>query len=193
MSMPAMPRHDWTIDAVEELIDQRDGLAPRFELVDDALLVTPAPTGRHQRIIFRLSVLLDEYVRLHRLGEVRLGPAEVRLTPDTRFEPDLFVVPTVAGRLPRADTPVTRLLLAAEAVSPDSARHDRITKRRFFQAQHVPEYWVIDGEAQTFEIWRPGDERAALIDEHLVWQPEAVAEPFELDVRRFFAEIADEV
>ncbi|HEY4216688.1 MAG TPA: Uma2 family endonuclease [Gemmatimonadaceae bacterium] len=193
MSMPASPRRVWNLDAIEELIDKRDGLAPRLELVNGNLLVTPAPTGRHQRIVFRLSVLLDAYVRRHRLGEVRLGPAEVRLSPDTRCEPDLFVVPAVSGKLPRANDPVTRLLLAVEVVSAGSARHDRITKRRFFQTHGVPEYWVVDGESETFEIWRPEDERPALIDDRIVWHPEAATVPLELDLRSFFADIADDV
>jgi hypothetical protein len=44
----------------------------------------------------------------------------------------------------------------------------------------------------AFEVWRPGDERAALIDGQLVWRPGANDPPFELDVPRFFADIADE-
>ena len=192
MSMPALRQHRWTIEEVYKLLDERQGLTPRYELVDGALLVTPAPTGRHQRIVFALSLLVHEYVKRHRLGEVRLAPGEVRLTPQSRLEPDLFVVPAIDGRMPRANDSVVRLLLAAEVLSPSSARHDRITKRRFFQLHHVPEYWVIDGEALAFEVWRPGDERAALIDGQLVWTPSPNTPPFELDVPRFFADIADE-
>lgn len=192
MSMPALRQHRWTIEEVYRLLDKRQGLTPRYELVDGALLVTPAPTGRHQRIVFALSLLVHEYVKRDRLGEVRLAPGEVRLTPQSRFEPDLFVVPAIDGRMPRANDPVIRLLLAAEVLSPGSARHDRITKRRFFQSHDVPEYWVIDGETLSFEVWRPGDERAALIDGQLVWRPSVHHPPFELDVPRFFADVADD-
>jgi Uma2 family endonuclease len=84
------------------------------------------------------------------------------------------------------------LILAAEVLSPNSARHDRFTKRRFFQQHGLPEYWVVDGEACAFEVWHPGDERAALIDDRLVWHPNGAPEPFELDVRAFFDSVADE-
>ena len=192
MSMPVAERHHWTIDEVERLIEEREGYTPRYELVDGELLVTPSPNGRHQRIVAELFLKVNPYVRQHRLGEARLGPGAVRLTPDGYFEPDLYVVPSVDGKRPRALDTVTRLLLAAEVLSPGSVRHDRITKRRFFLRRGVPEYWVVDGDAEAFEVWHPGERRGELLDEQLVWHPNGVADAFVLDVRDFFASVADE-
>jgi Uma2 family endonuclease len=193
MAMPAVRKSGWTLEEFERLVDERDGLTPRYELVDGDLLVTPAPSGRHQRIVGQLYFLLRPYVARHGLGELRLGPATVSLTRDSRFEPDLFVIPSVGGRRPRANDPVTQVLLAIEVLSPGSARHDRITKRRFFQRQGVPEYWIVDGEAEAFEIWHPADERAALVDDLVHWRPAGASEPFDLDVPLFFADVADDV
>ena len=192
MSMPAVRQRQWTLEDVERLMDEREGYAPRYELVDGELLVTPAPSLRHQVIVGELFVLIREYVKRHRLGKAVFSPSTVTLTRKTRFEPDLYVIPLVDGRMPSWKAPVTTLLLAVEVLSPSSARHDRITKRRFFQKHGVPEYWVVDGEAEAFEIWKPGDKRAALIDDDLVWQPDARVPAFELDIRRFFAGVADE-
>jgi hypothetical protein len=102
------------------------------------------------------------------------------------------VAPAIDGRMPRANDPVTRLLLAAEVVSPGSARHDRLTKRRFYQLHGVPTYWVIDGDTEAFEIWHPGDTRSVLVDDLLVWRPGETAPPCEFDVVRFFADVADQ-
>src|SRR2546430_1411509 len=179
MSMPAVRNRRWTLEEVEELIERREGYTPRYELVDGELLVTPAPSNRHQRIAFELAVLLRAYVLQHQLGEVKLGPGAVRLDPATYFEPDVYVVPAVNGRRQTAALLVTRLLLAAEVLSPSSSRHDRITKRRYFQRHGVPEYWVVDGFARAFEIWHPGDERAALADDRLTWHPQGAPAPFE--------------
>jgi Uma2 family endonuclease len=193
MSMPAVHSRRWTIEEVDRLAEERPESSPRYELVDGELLVTPAPSTRHQRIILNLAVLLKAYVDTNRLGELRLGPGEARLTPDSRFEPDIFVVPAIDGRMPREADPVTRLSVAIEVLSPSSSRHDRITKRRFFQAHGVPEYWVVDGEAEAFEVWHPGDERAALLDDRLTWQPNLGATPFDLDLAEFFVSVADEI
>lgn len=192
MFMSAVRRHRWTREDVERLVQQRPGYTPRYELVDGELLVTPGPNGRHQRIALELAVLLREYVRRERLGEVRLGPGEIALDGESRFEPDVFVAPAVEGRRAPANEPVSQPLLICEVLSPGSARHDRITKRRAFQRRDVPEYWVADGNAEAIEVWRPGDERAMLIDDVLTWRPAGCNEPFTFDVKAFFADQADD-
>lgn len=191
VSMPALRNRRWTMVELEDLIQQREGYTPRYELVDGELLVTPAPSDRHQRIAFELAILLRSYVLHHQLGEVRLGPGAVKLDQATYFEPDVYVVPGIGGRRPALGLPVTRLLLAVEVLSPSSARHDRITKRRCFQKHGVPDYWVIDGEACAIEIWHPHDDRAVLTDDRLTWQPQGAEAPFQLDVASFFNAVAD--
>jgi Uma2 family endonuclease len=191
MSMPAVRRHRWTVEEVDQLIDAREGLTPRYELVQGELLVTPAPTPRHQRLVFHLALLLQRYSTAYGIGEVFLGPCELKLATGERYEPDLFVLPAENGRRPVLDDLLVRPILICESLSPGSSRHDRITKRRAFQRNDVPIYWIIDGDAEAFEVWRPGDERAALIDDRLVWQPEDMKDPFELDVRDVFASATD--
>ena len=192
MAMPAVQPRRWTRPEVDRLIDERPGYTPRYELVDGELLVTPAPSRRHQRIILRLVLLLEPYVTKHKLGEVFLGPAELPLVTGERYEPDLFVIPLVGGRRATDDLELTRAVLICEALSPGSARHDRLIKRNAFQRNGVPDYWIIDGDAEVFEVWRPGDERPAIVDERLVWRPAGTPELFELDVREFFASIAND-
>ena len=191
MAMPAVRPHRWTRTEVDRLVDERPGYTPRYELVDGELLVTPAPSRRHQRIILRLVLLLEPYLTTHKLGEIFLGPAELPLVTGERYEPDLFVVPLVDGKRAPTELSITTAVLITETLSAGSSRHDRITKRRAFQRNRVPEYWVIDGDAEVFEVWHPDDERPAIVDERLVWQPAGAPLPFELDVRGFFAAVAD--
>lgn len=87
---------------------------------------------------------------------------------------------------------VRALLLAAEVLSPSSARHDRVTKRGFFARVQVPEYWIVDIDARVFERWRPGDERAEQVDEWLTWMPASAAEPFTLELPAYFARVHGE-
>jgi len=193
MSMPAVrPRHRiWTVDEVERLVEEREGYTPRYELVDGELLVTPAPSGRHERIVGELFARLREYVIANRLGEARFGRA--RLTLDTRFEPDLFVVPSVDGKRPRIDdAAIITTSLIIEVLSPSSLRHDRFTKRRFFQRHDVPVYWIVDPDGESVEIWRPGDDRPEVRDDDVTWEPAGSAQPFRLDIRAFFSEVSDE-
>jgi Uma2 family endonuclease len=177
----------WTED---EFYRARDA-APageRWELVDGDVLVTPSPHWTHQRVVVRLTVLLDAYVRAQGLGEVFTSPLDVKLEPGLVLQPDVLVVP--AGELRRRSDVVRHLLLAVEMVSPSSARHDRVTKRPRYQRNRVPEYWIVDDRSQTVERWKPDDERPDLIAEELVWHPDGAGGPFVLDLVHFFADVA---
>lgn len=191
MSMPVVRRDRWTTDDLDRLIVEREGFTPRYELVDGELLVTPAPSWRHQRIILELAASLKAYLGRQRLGEVLLGPAELKLASGERYEPDLFVVPAIQGQRPLEEAAVIPSLVC-EVLSPGSSRHDRITKRRAFQSHGIPEYWIVDADARAFEVWRPMDERPALIDDRIIWSPNGASEAFELDVATFFARVADD-
>ena len=189
MSMPAQRLHPrpWS---EEEFFTARDA-APqgeRWELVDGEVLVTPSPHWTHQRVVVRLTVALDAYVRQHALGEVFTAPLDVKLQPGLVLQPDILVVPNGVLR-GHADV-VDRLLLAVETLSPSSARHDRVTKRPAYQRNRVPEYWIVDERSGTVERWRPDDERPEIVAERLVWNPERASAPFELDLVEFFAEVA---
>lgn len=191
MSMPSLRTYPWTLEEVERLIEEREGFTPRYELVDGELLVSPSPSRRHQRIVGLLFIRLAEYVNRFGLGEVVLGPVSVYLGPKGYFEPDLIVVPPLNGKRRRSDERITTVSLAVEVLSAGSIRHDRITKRKYFQGHGVPEYWIVDGGAEAFEVWHPNESRPAIQDERLTWHPEGAPEPLVLDVREFFDEAAD--
>jgi len=192
MSMPAILHRRWTEDEVRRLIDDAPESTPRYELVDGELLVTPAPSRLHQRVVFELARILSDFVTTHAVGEVAISPSDVRLSPGLVVQPDLFVVPSESGRRPRADVPTTRLILAVEVLSPGSARFDRVVKRHAFQAAGVPEYWIVDVDARTIERWRPGDARPEVNHATMSWNPPPARESLSLDLMQFFELVSDD-
>jgi Uma2 family endonuclease len=192
MGMPAAEARRWTYEEVLTLIDEQEDRSIRYEFADGELLVTPAPGGYHQRIILALYDLIAPYVRDHALGEVRLGPSPVALVERTIFQPDLYVVPSVDGKRPRADLPVTKSLLVVEVLSPGSRRHDRLTKRPYYQRGGVPEYWIVDQEAEVVERWRPADARPEMLTTELRWQPDASVEALTIDLAVLFRGVLDD-
>jgi Uma2 family endonuclease len=187
MSMPHAAT-DWTAERVRALPD--DGL--RYEVVDGALLVTPAPRWAHQRAVAELFGILREYLRRHQLGEVTFSPADVELDPRTLVQPDLFVVPLLDGRRMQDWSDIQRrLLLAVEVLSPSTARADRHLKRRRYQRAGVPEYWIVDLDARLVERWRPDDARAELLADTLDWSPVDIDEPLIIELPAFFAAVLD--
>ncbi len=160
MAMPALTPRRWTAREVRGLIAANPLHTPRYELVDGELLLTPSPSNAHQDAVFQFAKALDAYLRTGPLGRAKIAPFDVELESESVVQPDIFVVPLEEdARLRVEDGPARRLLVAVEIVSPSSARHDRVTKRRFFQRVRVPEYWVVDTDARTVERWRSGDGR----------------------------------
>lgn len=165
---------------------------PRYELIDEELLVTPAPTWDHQEAVGELLVPLHAYLRRWPVGRVLTSPADIELAPGTVLQPDVFVVPARDVRPRGTWRDVHALLLAVEVLSPSTGRADRVTKRRFYQRVGVAEYWIVDVDAQVVERWSPEDERPELLDGVLTWRPEEADQPFTLDLGAYFASVRRE-
>ena len=184
MGMVATQTH-WTVDRLHALPDDGN----RYEIIGGELFVTPAPSFDHQVAAFRLAQRLDAYLGTHRIGFVAMAPGDVEFDPHTLVQPDVFVVPPVDGKRPRTWHDAGRPLLAVEVVSPASSRSDRGEKRRLYQQQGVPEYWVVDLDARLLERWRPQDERPEIVTGRLDWHPDGAESPFVLDLQEYWAEV----
>jgi Uma2 family endonuclease len=126
----------------------------RHELIDGEHFMSPAPALKHQRIVVNLTIILTTFVRLHRLGEVLVGPVDVLFSEHDVVEPDVIYVSSAhADRLQEryvAGAPD----LVVEVLSPSNRGYDRIEKRRLYEAQGVPEYWIVDPPTETVEVYR---------------------------------------
>jgi Uma2 family endonuclease len=189
MAMSAIRRR-WTPEAVRALASEQRAW-PRYELVRGELLVTPAPGAIHQIAVLEIAAMLREYLERERIGMVMLSPADLELEPGSVTQPDVFVVPATVDveghRLEWSD--VKSLLLAVEILSPSSARTDRIEKRDFYCDVGVPEYWIVDLDAQAVERWTPTRETPEILRDRLTWTPPQGA-PFSIDLPRLFDRIA---
>jgi Uma2 family endonuclease len=79
-------------------------------------------------------------------------------------------------------------LLVVEILSPSTARTDRQQKRRIYQSEGVPEYWIVDLDARVVERWQPRDTRPEIITDILVWQPQREIAALSIDLVELFAE-----
>ena len=124
----------------------------RYELLDGAIVATPAPGPAHQQVVFRLARLLDDSVTTGL--RVFVAPLDVTLPTGDVLEPDVMVV--------RDDvvtaTDVTGVpLLAVEVMSPSSRRRDVGDKLTAYRDAGVPSYWVIDPVEPRLRAWRLED------------------------------------
>ncbi|HSQ33253.1 MAG TPA: Uma2 family endonuclease [Gemmatimonadaceae bacterium] len=186
MAMPVQ-QGEWTAELARALPDDGN----RYEVLDGELFVTPAPARLHQRALLELYDRLKPYVSRHGLGELLLSPADIEFSPKRLVQPDLFLIPEESGGRGKTWRDVKSLLLAVEALSPTTARADRIRKRRIYQDEGVPEYWIVDLDARVIERWRPTDERPEILADVLAWRPRADIEPLTIDLEEYFAAVLD--
>ncbi len=141
------------------------------ELWDGKLIMSPAPSFSHQRVVARFYKLLDAWVAGRGLGEAAIAPLDMVLAPHRATQPDvIFISKDRLGIIQGSVMGAADLV--AEVISPESRRRDRIDKRDLYEQHGVREYWLIDPEAGTVEVlhleagefqlagrWRP-DEQA---------------------------------
>jgi Uma2 family endonuclease len=131
--------------------DDLDGLPDdghRYELLDGALIVTPAPSTRHQSVAGQLFLLLHAAVPDDHV--VLFAPLDVVLANDTVLQPDLLVAPRAAFTardLPRAPT------IAVEILSPSTRRIDLLVKHDRYRSAGCEAYWVVDPEEPAVVAW----------------------------------------
>ncbi len=178
---PDFERRDWTVEQLHALPD--DGR--RYEVIDGELFVTPSPSMLHQRAALDLYSLLRHYSKSCGL-ECLAAPTDVTFSRRRSVVPDVLVIPTIDGRGADRFESVGRLVLAVEVISPSSARTDRHRKRKLYQSEAVPEYWIVDAAQRFVERWRPGDEEPEILVDSLVWQPDAEREPLVIDLAAYF-------
>lgn len=135
-AMSVMPREasEWTVHDLDLLPE--DGL--RYELLDGTLLVSPAPTRRHQRATLELGA------RLHAVCppemEVLVAPLDWRPDDRTSLQPDVLVL----GDRDLSTAAADSMILAVEVLSPSTRRKDAVYKRSKYEDSGIASYWIVD-------------------------------------------------
>jgi Uma2 family endonuclease len=122
----------------------------RVELIRGEI-VHMSPIGRrHAAFVDNLTELL-----VTRLGGRAIVSVQnpVVLADDSEPQPDLKVLRRreVPYKVQEPSAEDTLLLIE---VSETSLRYDRSTKRALYAETGVPEYWIVDSEAEAIEVYR---------------------------------------
>ncbi|MEL7363945.1 MAG: Uma2 family endonuclease [Bacteroidota bacterium] len=110
---------------------------------------------RHQALASRLTAYLLLHIEDNNLGSVFTAPIDLVLDPEAAaVQPDVVFVATdrisIITETHLEGTPS----LVVEVVSPSSRRRDEQTKRHLYAQHGVPEYWVVDPDAGTVQVFR---------------------------------------
>ncbi len=159
-----------------------------IELSEGNLIMPPHPTSTHQRVVGMLYRSMSAFVEIHDLGIVFLSPLPVRLWPGKIREPDvLFFLHAHADRI--GEQIVGPPDLVVEVISPSTRVTDREEKFLEYARAGIPEYWIVDPDVQTVEVFVLRGQVYELLGR---WQPNetawsALLEGFQVEVSAIFA------
>jgi Uma2 family endonuclease len=135
----------------------------RREIIEGELFVTPSPQTPHQRAAICLSAHLWQFVRSHKLGEVFAAPFDVVFSNLDVVEPDLLFISNARAHVLTNKNVQGAPDLVVEVLSESTARVDRSIKLKLYGKFGVQEYWIIDPEGPSAEIYRCGDKGLDLV------------------------------
>ncbi len=143
------------------------------DLVDGKMIVN-APHAQHERVLREILAALDRWqehemhsTHGHRLGEATTQQL-VKIVNDRGYQPDLSWFPVEQCSSPGEPAAFTGLpAIVVEVLSPSTRRFDLVRKANDYRTLGIPEYWLIDPDAQSVLVLRAGS------DSSVVYGPEA--------------------
>ena len=134
----------------------------QYEVIDGELFMTPAPKPRHQRIVLRLAEELSRFVRENSKGEVFVAPVDVILDQHTVLEPDVLFIRQQRLEIVKEEAIEGAPDLVVEVLSPTTFYKDLRKKMTAYSQFGVQEYWIVDPEPQTIEIYTRREDKLPL-------------------------------
>jgi Uma2 family endonuclease len=138
---------DWSEEGYLWLTDHTNRL---IEFTNGHIEVLPMPTERHQAILKYLFLAFFTFVE-RRGGTVFFAALRLRLKTGKFREPDLLLLLS-ADDPRRGNAYWNGADLVLEVVSPDDPDRDLVKKRREYAQAGIPEYWIVNPQAETITV-----------------------------------------
>lgn len=126
----------------------------RYEILEGELFVSPSPITKHQIVSGNLYGILHQHVRKHKLGRVFSAPMDVVLSRTNVVQPDLFFVSNARKKIITETNIQGAPDLVVEILSETSEEQDRVAKKQIYARHGVKEYWLIDPDRETLEVYK---------------------------------------
>ncbi len=134
-------------------MDFSDDDLAQYELINGELVRKSSPAPKHQIISGNLFREMDKIVREKNLGIVLYAPVDVFFDDYNLVQPDVLFITTARRDIITNDSVVGAPDLAVEIISPSSVVRDRVDKLKMYERFGVKEYWLIDAQNASAEIY----------------------------------------
>jgi Uma2 family endonuclease len=159
------------------------------ELLRGELIMSPSPRIPHQIVV---ALLTEVFLRAARQsgGVAVCAPMDVIFSDDTILQPDVLYISKerrgIIGDWISASPDVV-----VEVLSKGAERRDRVAKLDAYAQYLVPEYWIVDYQAQTIDFLVLESGRYALISTADGRYQSPRLPEVQIDLAEFWKEVAE--
>lgn len=123
-----------------------------YQLVNGKLIFMPSPFDIHQKISGNLFLEMGFFVKKNQLGEVRYAPLDVHFDKENLYQPDLLFISNARKHIIKKHI-YGAPDLVVEILSEGTKNVDEDEKMKVYGQFNVLEYWIIDPNEQTIDIY----------------------------------------
>lgn len=160
-----------------------------FQLIGGKLIMTPAPGTYHQIILMRLIEKLLFFLAGKDLGILFTAPVDVFLEEKETYQPDIIFI--AKDRLHIIETTKIKGApdLVIEILSPSTGYYDLKKKARVYARCGVKEYWIVDPEDKSIEVFQQKEGNFVLVHhvEETGQAKSILLKGFAVEVKEIFA------
>lgn len=127
----------------------KDTCGDRMEFIDSKVYHLESPSVIHQRVLLNLATSFNNYFK-EKTCKVFIAPIDIWLTNNNKVQPDLATICDETGL--REDKYIGIPVLIVEIMS-NHQTHDRIRKYNLYMNSGVKEYWLVNAELKTIEVY----------------------------------------
>ena len=113
------------------------------QLINDTIVISPAPLVIHQSISRNVFRIIDRKVVADALGEAFFSPIDVYLNRKNAYQPDIVFISNERKEIIKETGIYGAPDLVVEILSKGNAAYDKGAKKDVYELTGVKEYWLI--------------------------------------------------
>ena len=162
-----------------------------YQLIGGKLIMTPAPATFHQIILIRLTEKLLNFNSKEKSGQVLVSPIDVYFEEKETYQPDIVFIAKDRLHIIEPAKIHGAPDLVVEVLSPSTAYYDLKKKARTYARCGVKEYWIVDPEEKSIEVYK-GREGKLTLSQRVEEEgriKSLILDGLEIEAREVFAQI----
>jgi Uma2 family endonuclease len=163
----------------------------QYELLDGEIIMVPAPSTYHQKISGQIYFLIKLFVEKTGSGVIFYSPIDVVLDGEEGcdvVQPDIIFISKDRLDIIKEEEIRDAPDLVIEILSPATEKKDRFYKKSLYARHAVREYWIVDPDKKSIELYTLTEEGFKLHQEYNVGDilMSIILEGLEIDLKDIF-------